>query len=106
MPNIGFSELALILFVAFLVLGPKELPNVIRFLSRFMRQCREAIDECRAHLDGLGEESGLKELEGEKRFIRDQMGELREIYDVGETIRERKARDAAALPKPESGEGA
>jgi len=37
MLNIGLSELILILLVAFLVVGPKDLPKVARSLGRFMR---------------------------------------------------------------------
>jgi sec-independent protein translocase protein TatB len=35
--NIGFSELILILLVAFLVVGPRDLPKVARSLGRFVR---------------------------------------------------------------------
>ncbi len=35
--NIGFSELLIILLVAFLVVGPKDLPKVARALARFVR---------------------------------------------------------------------
>ena len=35
--NIGFSELLIILLVAFLVVGPKDLPKVARALARFIR---------------------------------------------------------------------
>ena len=35
--NIGFSELLIILLIAFLVVGPKDLPKVARALARFIR---------------------------------------------------------------------
>lgn len=35
--NIGFSELLIILLIAFLVVGPKDLPKVARALARFVR---------------------------------------------------------------------
>jgi len=35
--NIGFAELILILLIAFLVVGPKDLPKVARALARFVR---------------------------------------------------------------------
>lgn len=35
--NIGFAELILILLVAFLVVGPKDLPKVARALGRFIK---------------------------------------------------------------------
>ncbi len=35
--NIGFSELLIILLIAFLVVGPKDLPKVARAIARFVR---------------------------------------------------------------------
>ena len=35
--NIGFAELILILLVAFLIVGPKDLPKVARSLGRFVK---------------------------------------------------------------------
>lgn len=52
--NIGFSELLLILLVAFVIVGPKELPKVARSVARWIRRAREM-------LAGLQEESGLDE---------------------------------------------
>lgn len=106
MLDVSFTELALIVVIAFLVLGPKELPNVIRALSKFMRQCREVIDECRAQLDGLADEAGVKDLKdsvkGEAKFIKDQYGEWRETYDISDIMAERRAKEEA--PKSEEGE--
>ena len=97
MLDVGFSELALIVVVTLIVLGPKEIPNVIRGLSRFLRQCREIIDECKAQLDGLAEESGIDEtrkaITAEKKYIRDEFGELREIYDISDINAQRAAND-------------
>ena len=38
--NIGFSELLLVLLVAFLVVGPKDLPKVARWLGRAVKKSR------------------------------------------------------------------
>ncbi|MBR4081764.1 MAG: twin-arginine translocase TatA/TatE family subunit [Clostridia bacterium] len=32
--NIGFAELILVLIVAFLIVGPKDLPKVARWIAR------------------------------------------------------------------------
>ncbi len=39
--NIGFEELLLILLVAFLIVGPKDLPKVARALGRLVRYLKE-----------------------------------------------------------------
>lgn len=50
--NIGFAELILILLVAFVVVGPKDLPKVAAALGRGMRTIKQYIRE-------FQEESGL-----------------------------------------------
>ncbi len=39
--NIGFAELIVILLVAFVIVGPKDLPKVARTLGRWVRQAKE-----------------------------------------------------------------
>ena len=48
-PEIGFSEILLILVVAVVVVGPKELPGLMRTLGRWMNKLRVA----RAHAQGI-----------------------------------------------------
>jgi TatA/E family protein of Tat protein translocase len=40
--GIGFTELAIILIVAFLIFGPKKLPDVARSLGKAMYQLKHA----------------------------------------------------------------
>ena len=42
MLGIGFTELAIILLVAFLIFGPKRLPDVARSLGKAMYQLKNA----------------------------------------------------------------
>ena len=53
--NIGFSELLLVLLVAFLVVGPKDLPKVARWLGRAVKKSRRLLNE-------IKKESGWDEL--------------------------------------------
>lgn len=43
MPNIGPMELAIVLVMALLILGPKRLPDVGRSVGRGMREFKDAI---------------------------------------------------------------
>jgi sec-independent protein translocase protein TatB len=50
MLNIGSGEIAVILVVALLVLGPKRLPELARAFGKFMREFRRQTDEVRTTL--------------------------------------------------------
>ena len=43
--NIGFSELIVVLLIAFLVVGPKDLPKVARWLGRMVKKLKQLIRE-------------------------------------------------------------
>ena len=60
--NIGFAELILILMIAFIVVGPKDLPKIVRALGRFVRYVRGMVEEVKR-------ESGLDEMEKEFKGI-------------------------------------
>ena len=60
--NIGFAELILILLIAFIVVGPQDLPKIARALGRFVRYVRNMVEEVKR-------ESGLDEVEKEFKGI-------------------------------------
>ena len=71
--NMGSGELILILLVAFLIVGPKDLPKVARALARAIRYIKELFEEFK-------EETGLDEtLEELKDTERDIATTMREI---------------------------
>lgn len=43
--NIGFAELIVVLLVAFLVVGPKDLPKVARWIARQLKSIRKLVNE-------------------------------------------------------------
>ena len=73
--NIGFAELILVLLVAFLVVGPKDLPKVARWLGRMVKRVRQLIRE-------LKEEVGWDELTQETDVIGQEMKETLREADV------------------------
>ena len=56
--NIGGAELILILLIAFVIVGPKDLPKIARALGRFVRYIREMMEEVKREtgIDDLTEE--------------------------------------------------
>ena len=78
--NFGAGELVLILAVAFLVVGPKDLPKVARWLGRMVKRIRSYITE-------LKKEVGWDELESELNEAKVQAQELREDVDVAPELK-------------------
>ena len=74
--NIGFSELLLVLLVAFLVVGPKDLPKVARWLGRTVNEIKK--------------ESGWDELEKEVRDVQHDVKDAVKQGDVSAELREAK----------------
>ncbi|MBQ8616856.1 MAG: twin-arginine translocase subunit TatB [Clostridia bacterium] len=60
--NIGGAELILILLIAFVIVGPKDLPKIARALGRFVRYIREIVEEVKR-------ETGIDELTDEFKSV-------------------------------------
>ncbi len=69
--GISGMELAIVMLVALLVLGPDRLPQVARFLARLMRELRRASDEVRMHID--------PDLDAYRSAHRDIMSKIEEV---------------------------
>lgn len=59
--DVGWQELALTGVVALVVLGPKELPGLMRTAGKMMRKARQVANEFRLSLDELADEAELEE---------------------------------------------
>lgn len=60
--GIGASELMIIAVVALIVVGPRELPKVLRAVGRFVNQLRSMAGEFQKHLDAAMRDSGIDEV--------------------------------------------
>ena len=60
--GIDSSELLLIAIVALVVIGPKELPGLLRTWGRWMAQMRGMASEFRGHVDEMVRQSELDEV--------------------------------------------
>ncbi len=73
--NIGFAELLVILLIAFVVVGPKDLPKIARALGRFVKYVRNMIEEVKR-------ESGLDEVEKEMKTMERKIDEGVRAVDI------------------------
>jgi sec-independent protein translocase protein TatB len=77
LPEIGASELLVIAIVALIVVGPKDLPVLLRRLGQFMAKLRGMAAEFRASFDEMARQSELDELRQQVDALR--KGQLEEI---------------------------
>ncbi len=116
MLNMSWGEMAVIAVVTLIVVGPKELPNVLRTGAHWMRQIRKLSREFQSGVDSLVREAELDEAkkivtsarQGTlKRQIEntiDPTGEMQKSLDPKQIAREADAatatRPAVAAAKP------
>jgi len=60
--GLGTSELLLIAMVALIVVGPKELPGLLRTIGRWVGKVKALASEFQGQLDELTRESGVKDV--------------------------------------------
>ncbi|VAW07630.1 Twin-arginine translocation protein TatB [hydrothermal vent metagenome] len=65
LPQFGFSELILIAVVALIVVGPKDLPKLMRSAGQFVAKARRMAGEFTSAFDQMARESEMDELRQE-----------------------------------------
>ncbi len=60
--DIAWTEMLVLLVVAIVVIGPKDLPKVMRTLGGWMRKARGLANEFRFSMDELSREADLDEI--------------------------------------------
>lgn len=110
MLDIGWPELAIIALITILVVGPKEIPRVLRTVTQVVRKLRGMASEFQSGIDELAREADLDDLKKdiEKTASTDIAGELENSIDptgeVTESVREIESslkEDPAASPATE-----
>ena len=103
MPGVGFEEMILLVIVAIVVIGPKDLPLMMRKFGRFTGKMRAMAFEFKQGIDELGRQAELDELRKEVANLKKATG-IDEIRRDLENDKADIARDFAAgmsdAPKP------
>ncbi|MGF1545553.1 MAG: Sec-independent protein translocase protein TatB [Parvularculaceae bacterium] len=111
MPQFGFFELMLVAAVALVVVGPKDLPRLMRGAGRLAADARRLASEFAGAFDQMAREAEVEEMRREiDNLKRDNVfAEAKKSVDdavapVGEALREEAAepRDALARPDPKA----
>ena len=97
--DIGWSEMAIILVVALVVVGPKDLPRLARTLGQWMAKGRSMAREFQRHVDDMAREADLADLKDSVQKISPQgiRNQISKAVDPDGSLA--KSLDAKALAK-------
>src|ERR1700710_528067 len=70
MLDFSWSHILIFLIVALLVVGPKDLPRLMRIVGQWMGKARAMADEFRRSFDDMARQSELEELRKEIDSLR------------------------------------
>ena len=65
MPQIGFFEIVLVAVIALIVVGPKDLPRLMRLAGRVVAQARRMAGEFTAAFNQMARETEMEEMRRE-----------------------------------------
>ncbi|MCH8347107.1 MAG: twin-arginine translocase subunit TatB [Proteobacteria bacterium] len=65
MLDIGWSEMLVIAVVAIVIIGPKDLPRLLRSIGAFLRKARMTARDFQRSLEDIANEADLKDMEQE-----------------------------------------
>jgi sec-independent protein translocase protein TatB len=57
--GVGYSEMFVLAVIAVIVIGPKDLPKVLRTFGQFMRKAKGMANEFQGHVDAAMKDAGV-----------------------------------------------
>ena len=82
MIDLSWSHILIVLIVALVVVGPKDLPRLMRIVGRWVGRARAMADQFRKSFDEMARQSELDELRQEIESLRTQ----RPLTDIQENL--------------------
>ncbi len=79
-PQLGFAEIIILMLLAIIVVGPKELPKLMRSIGQVMSRMRALGNEFRQAFDDMGAEEEIAEMRREIEELK-KMGSLENLSD-------------------------
>ena len=72
--SFGWSEIALTAIIIIIVVGPKEIPNLLKQVGSFSKSIKKISREFKKSLNDIAEENDLKD-------VKDQISEIKNIKE-------------------------
>jgi sec-independent protein translocase protein TatB len=107
--NLDWSELLIIAVIAVLVVGPKELPGMLRTIGRYVAKMRKVAGEFRTQFDQAMKEAELDGLQDAVRETRSALSTVNPVNEIKQAVTAAEASvkdipksigEAAAAPAP------
>ena len=80
LPSIGFMEMIVLALLAIIVVGPEDLPKLMRRMGQFMAKMRAMAQEFKDAFNEMGDATEMAELRKEIEELK-QMGKLSNLTD-------------------------
>ena len=78
--DLGWQEFLMVAIVLMLVVGPKDMPRILRTFSQFMRKARYMANEFTSSLDDVARQNEMQDV---KKMLEDaRKGELEGVADM------------------------
>jgi len=84
--SFGWSEIALTVVVIVIVVGPKEIPNLLKQLGSFSKSIKKITREFKKSLNDLAEESDLKDVKNSISEIKNIKKDLDQTNVIKEEL--------------------
>ena len=88
--SFGWSEIAIVLIIVVVVVGPKEIPNLLKQLGLISKSLKKASRQFKNSLNELAEESDVKEFKNsisDISKIKDSLNPANELKDEISSIK-------------------
>lgn len=86
MLSFGLSEIALVIVVIVIVIGPKEIPNLLRQLGRLSKSLKKASNQFKKSLNDLADDESIGDLRNSINSISDIKKKLDPTKELKEDI--------------------
>jgi sec-independent protein translocase protein TatB len=97
--DVGWSEMVLVLAVAIVVIGPKDMPRALHAAGKFIRKIKIFTSDVQRSLDKVIHEEELNEITREAN----RAGGESLQFEIERQLAEEQRRDIARFPNDKSG---
>ena len=104
LPQFGFAEFLLIAAIALIVVGPKDLPLMMRKIGQFVARGKQMASEFQAAFDDIARQTELEDLRKEIEALKKENAVSQAVEDMREAekdINESVMRQTPAPAKPD-----